>query len=769
MRSMGGAGGSGTAVGGLAVGAVVLLLWATGMVGGLPGGGAAVRTVPVGPVHPAASSGLEVNPASWTMVAGGSVALRADLTPASDGCIPSFAAISWQLGGFSDLLGSLNGTLGGPTVFASYPYVSGTAQVTAVAFGLEICGLCPRNFSASVTATVTLVPPLSVSDPRPTSDPVLPERPVTFAASLSGGLGPYRVTFDFGDGTNATQTLSTAGPVSVAHAYAAGQYTVRATVADALGEVARSWTEEPIVVAAALAAAILPVGPMAEVGVPFLLSASVVGGTAPVTCAWSDGLGDSAIGPSWSWIPLAPGSSAISLRATDAEGFVTNVSIALEVAPPLEATVLGARPLVGLGQPEPIRVEISGGVAPFDLTVGSVPAGSLLELDGVQESSLDEVLVPSAPGPLWASISVTDRLGVALENVLPIAEVVARPSLTANASGPVAEVGVPFGVLGLAGGTGPFNWSLEATVPLRAATALTPLVAGSALFGWTGVPAASGPALLELSVTDATGAVASENLSLRVVAPLAITLTGSGSNGTVGVPDVLNVGIQGGLGPYRGTLVLPDGTSLPVNASAGGLDPVGWSPRAAGSGTARLVLTDALGATAEANLSLAVAPGGPAAGPAPTPSPGTSPPAPAPAAPPSGPAGSGTGPGLSSFAAGIIVGLLGAGLLGVGWTRWRRRASPPSPSAPAPIPRAALETVRRLVREGDGIDRESLLLMAEEEGVEAAHAQAALDRWVALGKVERREDPGSGATFAWSTAAPEAPRSEAPAEEAGGA
>ena len=90
--------------------------------------------------------------------------------------------------------------------------------------------------SATVTVNVNVAPSITVGTPVPATPSVGQSVtfPLTYTADANGS--PVQsVTVDFGDGSRSTQYPGK--PASVSHTYTAvGSYTVRATVADALGD-----------------------------------------------------------------------------------------------------------------------------------------------------------------------------------------------------------------------------------------------------------------------------------------------------------------------------------------------------------------------------------------------------------------------------------------------------------------------------------------------------------------------------------------------------
>jgi hypothetical protein len=90
---------------------------------------------------------------------------------------------------------------------------------------------------------------------------------------------------------------------------------------------------------------------------------------------------------------------------------------------------------------------------------------------------------------------------------------------------------------------------------------------------------------------------------------------------------------------------------------------------------------------------------------------------------------------------GVFLGVTGLALV---VARLRRRG-PPAETPPSD-PELVLE---RLISPSDGVDRFTIELLAEEEGVPIAVVRATLDRLIADGRVRSESDPDGGEVLAW--------------------
>ncbi|HEV2318057.1 MAG TPA: hypothetical protein VGV89_10880 [Thermoplasmata archaeon] len=681
---------------------------------------------------------LAVTPSSWTMVAGGTFAVAAYLIDPDNGCVPISAVITWQLTGEGALLGYLNTTSGPEGEFTSFEYESGTARLNAVAVGVELCGAVLGTFTASAVSVVQVVAPLSVGSLLPVQDPVVTGTYAEFTTTITGGLAPYDAEFDFGDGGSTMVTASSPGALTVEHRYATGNYSATATVRDALGDESDAPAGGVLEVAGALGVRIDAATLQPEVGIPLRLTAGVVNAIGPATILWNDSDGHSGSGGSFVLNLSTAGPAVVRVVVRDGLGDAANATASLDVQPPLNLTIRAPEGSSDLGEPLPIEMAIRGGSAPYTLSGGVIPSGSRFLFQGVSAGDLSEAVVPTGLGPSWVEGQLTDALGASTSVQVPAATVVDEPSVSGNLTPGQPETGDAVEFAGLvAGGVAPFNWSVRsAAVPSAESAPEGSSTTG--LIAWAGAWADPGPVVLQIVVRDATGALSEFNRSFEVTPPLSVTL---GTLSGPGSAESLLAQVRGGVPPYNLTIV---GTGEPLRstvATSAGVSDWTIAPAANGTQSYELIVRDGSGHAVERFLNVSGGSGG-------------SPPAGASAPPGTLPTdryggGSSTVPALlGGVGAGAGVGLV----LLAGWLVLRRRGASTPPGRPGPSA-AALALVRTLLKREESLDREALLLLAEEESADPETIPPALDRWVELGRVLRTRDVDGVDQYRWSGSA----------------
>jgi hypothetical protein len=238
--------------------------------------------------------------------------------------------------------------------------------------------------------------------------------------------------------------------------------------------------------------------------------------------------------------------------------------------------------------PYSLQLTASGGSGlTWSVSSGALPAGlNLNSSTGLISGT------PTQTGEAHFQIKVTDSSG--RSDVQTYTLLIVEPLRLAKPAAVVAEIGIAFQLpLQATGGQAPYTWSatgLPAGLSLDAASGVI-----------SGTPAAAGPASLKVTVKDALGLANTLELSLPVVAKIAIVKRALPA-ATVGSAYSARVRVIGGVTPRTWSAKLPAG--LRINSRTG---VISGTPRRAGSAKITITVTDKLGAVSTATLRLKVA------------------------------------------------------------------------------------------------------------------------------------------------------------------
>jgi len=246
----------------------------------------------------------------------------------------------------------------------------------------------------------------------------------------------------------------------------------------------------------------------------------------------------------------------------------------------------------------PGALSAAGGTAPYGwwvLEPGDLPTGLWLHGNGAFGGT------PSAAGLYDFEVKVTDAYGFTAAKPLSI-RIHSPPMIMTAATLPVGVVDVPYGpaLIEVTGGAPPLTYDVtDGGLPLG--VTLDP-VTGQL----SGTPTQTGSFEFEVTVTDGSGATAIASFTLVIVDPLRVTTT-TLPDWTVhagNYPGSLSA--AGGTEPYTWSVVdpgdLPPGLVVNTNGTFGG------TPTVAGTFTFLVMVKDANGITASANLSIQIYP-----------------------------------------------------------------------------------------------------------------------------------------------------------------
>jgi hypothetical protein len=308
--------------------------------------------------------------------------------------------------------------------------------------------------------------------------------------------------------------------------------------------------------------------PGGTVGLAYMQTIPVVGGTGPYTCSLASGTLPTGLslgaGCTVAGLPTASGLSAPVITVHDAsnpaETATAPVSIVINPAP--VGLNAGTLPNGTVGTVYAATLPIIGGTGPYSCTLGAgaLPAGlhvgAACAITGT----------PTSAGTSTPTINITDSSVPALTIAEAVSiTIVAEPATLAIGAPPAATVSVPYiGTIQVTGGTAPYNCQVVGG-----------MVAGltvNANCSVTGTPTTAEATPITISVTDSsrpsintTGTVV-----ITVSAPTTtLTLTPPPA-ATVTVPYTGSIGVTGGAGPYTCTAPvgsMPDGLTLNANCS----------------------------------------------------------------------------------------------------------------------------------------------------------------------------------------------------------
>ena len=674
-----------------------------------------VRAIPLGNSSPR----LEIEPASWLLNTGNSTNFSAVWSGVPANCSPRANASAWGFDG-NPVLGRLNRTTGASVDFDASATASGITDLT-VRSSLDLqCGTVDRTIESVATAPITVVGPLRLDNPTIFPNPSRAGAPMEANVTIDGGLAPYRLSVYLGNGAASTVVILQTGPVSFRSSTPSASFVPSFSVADREGTSRTIALGEPEYVSSTFEVAIRPGASAAEDGLPFNLSAEVLGGVPPYSYKWELTTRYIYFGPTIRPTFSGVTSVYVFLYAQDSTGDRVGALELLNVVAPVRFSASFPVDPADANIAVPLEYDIRDGVGPYWVRLDFPGYLGVDRFAVPSNGSLYANLLFTIPGQISGLVQLTDSNGVSINLTVGLQAI--EPSVKASISAAVSES--PTGaqlsaVLNVIAGVPPFAWDLDSTSVSQTSdqTAAYLPLAGS--LGWSGIFALEGNLTLFFRVIDSLGAESSVSWIGVAIPPLTLDLS-LRINNSAANRSVAAVGtIDGGLPPYEFWFDGSDGAAQAGNLSTPGN--VTWTPTAASGGvyTVRFRCADALGDSATISSSGWVEPLPPTAQ---NNSPNLAPNAGLPivlAMP------------WTLLVATSIV-LFGAFIAATFFVLRRRRAR--RRTAPTGIAEDAEQLVARLLDESDGLDVETLEYLAAEEGVVPDLARAA----VARGLRERR-------------------------------
>jgi hypothetical protein len=663
---------------------------------------------------------LIVEPSDWLMESASSAAFSAAWTGVSGDCARVGGWFFWNesrafLGGF------LNTTSGPSVQFTAASAMTGEVNLTVRAASQFNCGNQSSTVQGVATVRITVVAPLVVSSLGSNATLLTPGASVALRGSIAGGLRPYHVRVSFGDGDETNLTAANPGAFSVDHAYPKGSYRPDVTVEDSGGAFVSSTLLNPLTFSDGPAIAIRYSVTDAELGRPLTLSSELLGIQGDLEYRWSvaghqlattstvtfDDTYPVNFTASLEVIRVVPPLNLITLEVT------TNLTIPVT---PLPSLIWGPLPSQAeAGASISLGVTLHNGTSPYELHWQLPPSNLAGNLSVPVPGTYFLLLTPSTPGDFQLDATLTDGDGSELHLVLPfpVVEPPLELSVAANRSMVVGGVLETLQVA-IAGGVGPFCWSVAPGEAAGSASPLEGVAGGDGTLVWSGLFQSVGNISFSIFLLDNASLSVSDLVEIAAVPPLVASLWVQVENETSDPELNATVALGGGLPPFHVALQISGSPWISSWLPSDGR--FSWIDHANRTGAVAvgLQLSDAAQETLWENQSV-VLPSNSTAAPSPPPTIST---------PVSATENEVWSTPLEILCA-VAVGAVA--LLGLRAYFSRTRRDPLTPPTPAVD---ASEVLRRLVTAGDGIERGSLELLAEDAGLSLSQVRATIDRLV---------------------------------------
>ncbi|WP_175459963.1 S-layer family protein [Ralstonia sp. 25mfcol4.1] len=437
--------------------------------------------------------------------------------------------------------------------------------------------------TTSGVLTLTVAAPTMGLNPGGSTFNAVPGQPFSQTFGASGGTGPYRYALSVQSGVMPTGMAFNAATGTLSGTpTGAGSVTFSVTATDS-----STGTGGPFSVTSTytltVAIPTVTIGPAtpssATAGLAYSQTFTASGGASPyqfvITAgALPAGLSLSAAG-ALNGTPRAVGTFALTVMATDTNGYTGSRAINLNVAGPTiglgPATVSGA----AVGAPYSQAFTATGGNAPYTFSVvaGALPSGLTLASGGTLSGT------PTVGGTYNFSVQVQDSTtGGTFTTTRPYTMTVGAATLTVSPPTLAAgTVGADYAQsLSTAGGTPGYTYAVTAG-------ALPPGITLSGTGLLSGRPTAGGTFSFTVTSTDSSSGSGPfsglQAYTMTVTAPTLVVAPATLPTPTVGMPYSQTLTASGGMAPYTFSVTgtLPAGLALSSTGVLSGTPTTGGS------------------------------------------------------------------------------------------------------------------------------------------------------------------------------------------------
>ncbi len=429
---------------------------------------------------------VDIDPDGGAICPGGSITFTANTSNTTGSVSYSWTAT----GGSFD-----NASSASPTWTMMMP---GTYTISVSIIDEEDC-------EATDDVEVTVYPSPSV-DITPKDEEVCQGESVTFNANASGGTPPYTYNWmasggTFDDPTSATPTWTMMMP---------GTYSISLIVTDANGCTADDETlvtvnENPSV-------NITPRDEEICQGESVTFDANASGGTPPYTYNWtaSGGSFDDATSATPTWTMMMPGTYTISVTVTDSKGCTAEDETTVTVNENPSVNITPRDEEICQGESVTFNANASGGTPPY--TYNWTASGGSFD----DATSATPTWTMMMPGTYTINVTVTDSNGCTGEDETTVT-VHENPDVSIEPEDAEICVGQKLNLTAnVTGGTAPYSYSWSASAGMfDDPTSATPQY----------MMMTPGTYTISVTVTDANGCTDEASTSVKVVDPMAGTLT----------------------------------------------------------------------------------------------------------------------------------------------------------------------------------------------------------------------------------------------------